>query len=549
MKLIINNIRSLSKVDIDFDSLTLITGANQSGKTTLLNTVSALMLGEKNLYGATAKDASPVIKTGTETASAQLNSSETDDDDIAIWSSSMIWPRYDASGHGVAPPANEITMGRVDPAGQYDAKQWADFIRKICNAGGLKIGAVKAEMEKLEASDDQVTRVMTSLKSGWDDAAKHCETERRRARRDWESATGEKFGATKSDWQADGYVPDDDPEKLAVELEALKAELTRATVSEEMAGGDVDDLKSKILAMGEESNKIGGKIELIRKRQADLEDQIRHYPTTDPLSCPDCGVLLELKAGKLEPHEPSKYVRGSDEHNALISELDAVKADYDELAQQRGTITANIEADNIVFKKLSEAREATRDKHQVGSDLKAIERRLTAATISVNAHTAFNEWSFWDQAMNLVGPTGLRLQATIKALKELNPRIEAIAAMLFPDHQVRLDGDDIGVTLLFDSMSYKTLVWSGDPNSYAMRIKIMFQILEAQRLGNDAFILIDRFDTLEKRHKSGVLNCLHKLGITAIIGQMANEKPPKDILNIAGVGGTFWINDGKLEAV
>ena len=74
MKLTMHNIRSIQTAEIQLDGpLTLIMGQNQSGKTTLLNTVAALMLGERNLYGATAKDATPVLREGTEVASASRN--------------------------------------------------------------------------------------------------------------------------------------------------------------------------------------------------------------------------------------------------------------------------------------------------------------------------------------------------------------------------------------------------------------------------------------------------------------------------------------------
>jgi len=177
--------------------------------------------------------------------------------------------------------------------------------------------------------------------------------------------------------------------------------------------------------------------------------------------------------------------------------------------------------------------------------------RLTALKATKAATEAYSEWSFWNAAYDLLGPTGLRLQATIAALKELNPRIAKVAADLFPEHQVNIVElpDGAGVSLRFDDMSYGMLVWDGDPNSYALRIKILFQILEAQRLGNGAFILIDRFDTLEKTHKNGVFQALIKTGVQAIIGQMANEKPEKDLLAAADVGKTFWINNGTVEAV
>lgn len=556
MKLTMHNIRSIQTAEIQLDGpLTLIMGRNQSGKTTLLNTVAALVLGERNLYGATAKDAAPVLREGETVASASLEIG--DGGSQGDFASGLIWPAYDHQTNGTPPPANEITLGRVDPAGDFKPKDWAAFVRQISGAGKIKNQTILdalidvGQFGKFEEEIDQTIKI---LKQGWDVAAKHCEDKRLAARRRWEKATGEKFGTSKADgWTAEGcggVMPtDDDIDALEVEISTLKAELSRSLAMDEIGAADAEAVREEIKAQADAANKLTGKIEQLKTEEGRIRSELSQYPQSGPLCCPHCQREVELKGGTLTKYVEGQFVRGSDAHNDLVARLEKVSAEYAKLAEEKGTLVAERTANQSVLDAISRAGSGARAADVVKRDIEVAETRYRALTVTREALRAYSEWSFWNSAHELLAPTGLRMQATIAALKELNPRMDLISGDLFPGHDVKFVERDGDVRLLFDWHGYNFLVWNGDPNSYALRINIMLQILEAQRLGSGSFVIIDRFDTLEKQHKNGVMNALLKAEVPAIIGQMVNEKPAKDLLAGAGVGRSYFINDGIVENV
>jgi len=352
MKFTVHNIRSISKADMDIDGLTLVLGQNQSGKTTLLNTVAALMLGERNLYGATAKDASPVLRKGEEVASAQLAHGGSNP-----WSNRLIWPAYDHGTVGTTPPSNEITLGRVDPAGDFKPKEWAAFVRQISGAGGIKRQDIEKSLGEITQDrggcGEEFQGLMSLLKQGWDVAAKHAEDKRTEARRRWEKITNERFGASKADgWAAEGYTHDEDIERLEKHIAELEAAARKADVKAELLDTDIPTLKADILERGGQSNALGHDLEALRRREAELQKALSFYPHTDPLACPHCGAMVEIKSGKIAKHEQGEHVRGSDEHKQLVTKLGEVQTDIEAKSDERGKLVAMNTADQALLKRL-----------------------------------------------------------------------------------------------------------------------------------------------------------------------------------------------------
>ena len=481
------------------------------------------------------------------------------------FASGLIWPAYDHQTNGTPPPANEVTLGRVDPAGDFKPKDWAAFVRQISGAGKIKNDQVMNKLKVLagETWTGEIEGLMAILKQGWDVAAKHCEDKRLAARRRWEKATGEKFGTSKADgWTAEGYdeagealqdprlkTRDDVIAHAEVTISTLKAELSRSLAMDEIGAADAEAVREEIQAQGDAANKLTGKIEQLRAEEGRIRSELSQYPQSGPLCCPHCQREVELKGGTLAKYVEGQFVRGSDAHNDLVDRLEKVSAEYAKLAEEKGTLVAERTANQSVLDAISRAGSGARAADVVQRDIEVAETRYRALTVTREALRAYSEWSFWNGAYELLAPTGLRMQATIAALKELNPRMDLISGDLFPGHDVQMIPTDDAISLRFDGWDYNALVWSGDPNSYALRINIMLQILEAQRLGSGSFVIIDRFDTLEKQHKNGVMNALLKAKVPAIIGQMVNEKPAKDLLAGAGVGRSYFINDGIVENV
>ena len=104
------------------------------------------------------------------------------------------------------------------------------------------------------------------------------------------------------------------------------------------------------------------------------------------------------------------------------------------------------------------------------------------------------------------------------------------------------------MAFVVDGQPYHSLVWKHDPNSYALALQMVLQIMAAQRDGIDPLVLIDRFDTLDKPRQNAVLNTLVKKKINAIIAG-TDARPDRDRLAAASVGRTYWIDEGIIKPV
>ena len=203
MNFTLQNVRSLKSAELNGGGITLVTGRNNSGKTSLMNAVAAAFLGDAKIYGATKADASHVIRKGEANASVRVSSGvqENGEDSPETWGRGLVWPfEGDIIEHGVAPPADEITMGRVDPAHDFDKKQWADFIRKICGpdakVGWADVDAALQGEHYVKQWAFEVRQALTSV--ALISAAAMCANRAKDARRAWEKATGERFGTDKA---------------------------------------------------------------------------------------------------------------------------------------------------------------------------------------------------------------------------------------------------------------------------------------------------------------------------------------------------------------
>ena len=536
----INHFRSIAKAQVTVNKIALVMGFNTSGKTSIFNAVAATFLGDRKVYGATAKDLGSVIPEHDDVASVALNGEK--------WERVGVWPG-EWMETGQAPHVNEVVLGMVDPASDYEAKQWASFLRDISGADAkLAWEDIEAALPKDgdKADIDVIKKVMAS---GWDAAAKHCKDKAMAQQRQWKAVTGENWGKDKSEgWVCDGFAGDA-PGELDQEIKKLADELAHSRSREEVAGGQIGDLKAHYDEMAAEQSGVAASIEVLRPKIAEAQTLLSHYPSSDPLECPDCSAKLELKAGKLSLHKPSQYVRGSKEHLDLISRLDAHKKHYDVLAAKNGQLVPMMEADRTMIKKLETLNDSVREASVISIELEALKRRASAAMATADATKAYDAWSWFTGAEAILLPTGLRLEATKKAIVKLRPKLKEIASYVFPECaiDIEIEGDGIGIT--FDGRPYKSLVWKKDPNSFKLGVQIMAQLLMADTMSPETPVLIDRFDTLTVDRRKGVLTWLVTTGRPAMVFQTMSARPEVDKIAKGGYGRTYWINDGTVEAV
>lgn len=548
MRFSIRNFRAVTKAETEHARITMILGGNMVGKTTIINAIGAALTGDTKVYGATkANIGFTILQHGTDRASAVVSFE-------GGAKASIQWPGSHESLGGV-PDSDAITVGRVDPCRHYDRQEWVDFIRQISGAKEVSTDklrqALAVDMPIEEMDLDELIEVADV---SWDDAMAEAVELRKLARKDWERATLDSWGANKArDWVAPGYQASTDLPAANEALRSLNDELIKVGILAEKDGTDIGIIDRNLLDHRTKLKDVRERLEDVDRDVEKAVAEADSFPTGEPLTCPHCGKASFL-LNHPEPHlaEKSAKMSGSIEHNTAMRRL----ADMAELQAKGRARLAQLET---LIKDQTERKDAILAAKEAAGDVDVdalTERRNTlvidimAAERTNNAQRLYKLWEFWNKAADLLAPTGLRTENIKEALADVGNKINFIQAYLFPDHDVALQEDDAGITITFDGMSYQSLTWHGDPNSYMLRIQYMFQIIQAQRLGKDVPILLDRVDTLERTHVIGLLQYLVDHNMQAVMARTSiTGKPEVDKLLKQGVGRTYWLQDGILEAV
>ncbi len=549
----IRNFRSILDARFSVSHIALITGPNHSGKTAVLNGVAACFLGDSKVYDATEKNLAPVVTEGQSQASIALDGNG--------WDRAISWPG-DITGNDVdMPMVDKITLGYVDPARDFKKAEWAGFVRSIApSKSKLTFNDVKSKIEmeigaeeKIGGRESDYKVLRDALDGGWDAAAKLAKGWALKFRRDWETTSGERFGEAKAaSWVADGNVPTDgfgDIETLKNACVLLRDELAVSRSREDVVGGQREDIESAVNDLQDQQRKCQGRLEMLRCCISQVQKELSYFPSSAPLACPDCGAKFEIKNGKVEKHKPGGHVYGSQAHNDLRASREHDKGLYDKAAALNGTLLAKIEAETTMLKKISTLDESVREVGVIDAELQQAERRYKACQATIEARMTFARWKLFSVADATLGVQGLRFEATKRAVTSLEPRIKEITDHIFPEYDVVFQVSESGVDVMFDGRPYKTMTWNNDANTFALGVQILCQLLTLDTWSLDCPIIIDRFDLLEIKRRGLILSFLVKSGRPAIIGQTTSKRLTEDKLATKGVGKTYFINDGVLEAV
>lgn len=548
MKFTIKDFRAISLAATEEARLTMIMGGNMAGKTTIINGLASALLGDRRVYGATKSTlATTLIAPGAKHAAIKVefpNGAH----------AAIQWPG-DITSHGLLPETSDITLGRVDPCRDYDRQEWATFVREIAGARIPDEEELASHLgEPPEDCVDDLGELMGLAQISWDDAAEHAANFRKATRRRWERAIGGTWGDVSSkEWVAEGFVSEFDLSAAERELKGLIEDLARTSIlsevgrhSEVETGTKIEGLNETYKGVSREMTEVETKIDKVRQEQAVFAD-------TDPMSCPHCGELTVVASGELIKVADAKP-RSSSEWGKLVKAMGVLVEKQARGHKQLGLLEGQLKAEKERMAQIKEATKAAKiETGDEGREAKvarrmSLEREMDAYKTTMNSRWIYEEWKFWDKTTKALAPSGLRLQATTEALGYINERIGELAGYLFPGDKVELTTDFDGITITFNGMSYDSLTWNGDPNSYGLRTQYLFQIMQAQRMGKDSPVLLDRVDTLERNNVIGLLKLLINKNMVAVLARTANQgKPDTDKLAKAGKGITYWLENGKLE--
>ena len=548
MRVLIHDVRAIKTAEITVSNIALITGKNTSGKSTIMNSVAHTLLGDRKLYGASSKKVEAVVREGTDIGTVEVSGKG--------WEKSSTWPG-DNFESGTAPPVTVVTMGLEDPAGDYSAKDWSNFIRTLAPSKS-KVGwkdflaKMYTEGAREESDDDEDLQqlIYEKITKSWDAAAVFAKDRALQAKRDWTSATGETFGTDKSyGWQHPDFQEGSMPQDFHTTLKDLEAEYAKSVAQQEVTGGQLDELEAAYKAMADKQMATNSALQTNMVYQADNRTALGKFPGSRIYTCPCCNQRLEVSGVELVKYKVREYEIGSPAHEQLLQNKQYLEKQYNGIAEENGKLVAAMQADMTMIKKLRALDDSLDAPEIIKDQLDDVKKLLNAAQATIDAKGYFHRWKWFSTAERLLSASGMRFEATKAAVMELEPRITELAAYIFPEHDVLLAASDDGVQFLFDGRDYKTMSYNGDPNSYRLGIKTLVQILQAEQLGDNAPVLIDRFDTMDLKRQNGILSLFKNTGRPVIVAKTMAEKQAEDKLAKHGIGATYWINNGVLEAV
>ena len=521
MHIVINDFRAIKHATLDVNPIALITGPHEAGKTSILQGIAATLIGDRKVFGATEDNLDTVLRNGAQTAAITIEAEN--------WNRTLCWPG-DLSESGLAPRTNDIVLGRIHPVGDFTSKQWVTFLHNLAGANEKIITWERLNEELPDVRPEELVIALKKIleQQNPDAALQRMNALRATYRQSWEDATGEHFGPVKSgSWKAPNAEA---PESLSLLEENLEVTQHRYALS--VAHKELYDLYRENLH--KQIDSVAEELERTENAYFTMKDACLKR-TDRPLHCPICFLPVTEKEGELDASPFCKYDEDLHQLHNLGAEWIKLNAQHD-ILQEIGLSFDDLDG---TYGKPEPIKE----------EIRVVKTVLAQTRQTQKALTYFEHWQFCDRACHLLGPFGLRFDATKKAVALLQDELDDLAGRLLPNRMITFNPTGEGLDLLVNGHDYQSVVWKDEHNSVKCSLRILFQILAARRLDPATPILIDHFDTLGQPRRENILQAIVDAGYPTIIGQFRNDKPPTDLLKKAGKGQTYWLNNGILETV
>ena len=500
-ELSVTNILRLQNFDCEISpGVTLVHGINSAGKTSFARILGALTAQHNNPARLSAAERKCYIYRRGSEGEAQLQAG----DHFIAWSPGT----GITAEEGAKPLAVPQAVGIIDftklPRNASDrAEVWEPLF-------------VPADPEKLlkpvwPLSQRQLTTVLERIRTrGWKSAQGIYEDQRKEAKRDWETATGKRYGIrVAATWLPAGWRPDLEGfsrgdllgawERAREELDAAKmvhaVDATKIAEAKRVRDEEIPRLQAQVKLLNDQTDKLRGKVvEKTTAMTALVEQGKKLQGTVDrcgvrleaeaPLGCPACGVGMILRdrpdGQYLEEWTPLAK-EAKDMLHTQISDADAAlqktRKDYAVLDGEQAAIRVEYDKTRAAFYaaqgELTHAQNAARlADAQETPEVDAAERSRLEQT-SDKAKEDLDMWDNWngarravesiteyDSILELLGPNGPRaklLQKGIRGIQQMFKRVEDVTGWLPIRLQkdYNITSDDWPVPLVADNEKVK----------------------------------------------------------------------------------------------
>jgi len=530
--------RGIKDADILLDKVTVISGINGAGKTSIIEAILAASQGDAMIYKPLTKSKMKlVIHDGQKQAMVEIN--------IDDHKSSITLPDVAISAEGEPVFVSEYATGFKDILSQSEKERFK-FLTKLFNAEPSKEELIEAikEAGMPEAKFNQLWETVEGL--SWDAAHKQISTAGAEKKGAWDYVTGEKYGSSKGEtWLPEGWTPDlmnIDTDKLRVQYEGL-----RKRYHQQEAGVLTDDEKAKLEGKANQlpeyekaCKSVSEKNNFITNQLTDLANARKKLTSLiegkniQPLKCPECEAELLMEKNELVSYKPDsvedkkKWQAEIKQIEKDIKEIDKSGVENDqEIHQLRDTISDAQSAEQKLQSAGSEFDPELEKKYLTAeSRLNNYEKRLEAEKL----HKQIQKIAIVARALS---ESGLRLAKLESAIKGINEMFK----VLTKDTGWQPAKLDNGLNIYYGDRPYCLLSQSEE-----LRVKIQFQLLITYT-DKSAFMMIDRADILDKPGRNGLLKIIRKENIPVIIAMTLNES--SECPNFKDKDGyrTYWIDE------
>jgi hypothetical protein len=550
MKLTVNAFRRIKKIEITIsDTVTLIAGKIEQGKTSLLHAIGAVTTSESmlSLLGLTQKNALLLLHTGQPKATII---SETGD-----------------GMSGISFPENK----RVSEGTPLEISVWASGLKNILDEPLKTRSEIMSKILKSEPDQkrlfEELGKFTNSLAGnarlwdtiqvqGWDAAHEQAKTKGIELKRDWRNVTGINYGSNKSD----GWVPDtwdfdltnaiEEDLQNAVDEEKQWLEIAIASETiDELDNAKIEDAKKRLPELEGKLKIAESYLSRIKTSYQATKTAINTMPEAkQPViqKCPNCSIDLSIIDGKIQKYE-------------AIEEdiIEQRKKEIDDLKKSLAIIDSEIETSNKniieIKSEISECKkiidapaageksDSIKQPKATAEDcrqyLKKAEDRLSAFRAKKSADAISGRIKLNQKIIDILAPDGLRLVTLESKMKEFNSLLAKISN-ISGWGEIYLNKD---MTINHRGWPYPLLI-SG---SAQWRVRLAMQIAIAQVLG-DSLVLIDGADILDSENRNSLIKLLIKLKLRAVIAMTVDSK--EKLPNLEKVGGVgYWIEDGVIR--
>lgn len=565
------NFIGIARAEIDLsNSVTVITGMNESGKSSVADAISCAFIGKPRRVD-TKKELGQLLHDGAQKGRISVRFGADDDGaDFSIPKGDHVVSEF-AGAESMPFVLDPQLFARITP----DARRSFLFNLTNCRASGA---AIRDKLLARDIPEGLIEDIAPKLRDGFPAASVEAYNRAKTAKGAWRQITGQTWGSNVAeDWRAErpeGKCPTE------AELQAIMTKQAEAQGNVDKGTAYVGGLDSKRKASESYvsrkaaakalADQLEARQETLNKAEAEISELEPLFLSMQqkltemqagvvPVACPCCAAELTIKgqtltkfAGlKADTKATSDLAMEVTQTRQTLTAMKNMLPNYiGSVAEAKAALTqlATIEEEKVevigqqkiddATAKLARCREQAdalrkefNTKQQARVDFSKVEETTKAAA---EAHAEVKSWLAVGDAL---APDGIPAEILAGALAPVNQSLAVLAGMC--GWKPAVINEDM-------TLSYGGRLYELNSESGQWRFDCLMALAIAQ-ISDLRIVVLDRFDVLDQKSRGALLGMLGELGRMGLMHNSIMSGTMKELPRLpAGVGGV-WISGGLAE--